>query len=197
MYRIAKEIIVSLALTSIPLGVAVGQRSAPSVNSRVRVVAADALDRDGRASGEVRTATGSVVSLTRDTLRVMPDGQSAATVIPMSHIVEMYESDGFHSHARRGALIGLGIGVALAGYLEFAAPSACDPGTICLDNDQALKPAFFLAGSVLFGGIGAGLGAIIGSGSHEHWRPLSNPPRVGAFVVPRSGDTRLGLAVRW
>src|SRR5262249_27280477 len=153
----------------------------------------DSLDRDGRPGGVSRTVIGSVASSTRDTIFVSVDGRPA-TAIPSSHIFALYESEGFHRHVGRGALIGFGVGLALGGPSGYASPirfcdGVCDQTT---NEDRVISAA--IAGGV-FGMVGAGLGALFGSGSHEHWREMP-ATRLRASVVPSRGGSTVRLSLR-
>jgi hypothetical protein len=169
----------------------------PTALARVRAIAADSIDRNGRPVGPLRMVTGTLASSTGDVLRITADAQTASTVIPTSHVVELYESDGFHSHVRTGALVGLGVGAAVGFTMGYTADYGCSgPELACFFGLPLAQGAVIAASTVVAGLVGTGVGALIGSSSHEHWRQLSQPRRLSPLVAPSGGGSRLGLALR-
>jgi hypothetical protein len=182
----------------IPIATSGAQTERLAARSRVRVVATEGLDQSGRPGGVARVLTGSVVSATRDTLVMNVDGQQASTAIPSSHVFALYESEGFHRHVGTGAIVGLGLGLVAGGASGYASGFRlwCDGGPNCdplTNEDRAVGAAI---GGGLLGIIGAGLGAIFGSGSHEHWREIPSE-RVRAAIVPTQHRARVSFSLSW
>lgn len=118
---------------------------------------------------------GTVVAVDRDSVRIRPEdpaifpGHPTSVAIARSSIRDLEVAVKSHSNAGKGALIGLGIGVvggAVAGV------EGCQPDQNSWDLFTPTQCAAF--GGLLFGAIGAGLGALIGSaGGSERWERVA------------------------
>ena len=103
-------------------------------------------------------------------------------------------SDGWHSHARNGALVGLGVGAG-TGLLLGLAASAEECGEWCVIEVGTGEIA---AVTVMLGAVGAGIGALIGSFSHgERWRQVDLHPSEPARLAPIARAGGLGIALRF
>src|SRR5262245_38473354 len=105
--------VVALLLTSTAL------RAQVPVGTRVRIVAAPRFDRSG-----------SIASITSDTIVLTADGESFPISIPVRSVSTLFESDGRHRHTGRGALIGFSVGAflgALAGFNADVTTCTTDP----------------------------------------------------------------------
>jgi hypothetical protein len=107
---------------------------------------------------------GSVVRRANDTLFLRLATGGAPLPIPESTIETVEVSGGRHTKAGQGALIGLAVG-SLGGAV-LGGISACD--------DWCTPAQGALALGVIMGGLGAGLGALVGSmDTRERWHPVS------------------------
>ena len=190
--RAQNAIVAGLVLVAVPLRVARAQRDSMAARSRVRVVVARSVDRDGQRWGELKPVSGVIESFARDTLHLTIDGQTASTVIPTAGIVEIAESDGFHRHVFKGAVLGfyVGIGAAMVKVL------AADPSGANSSSGAAWSAVSMGLVARRLAPIGAGLGALFGTIPHEHWRTLS-PSRASGIVSPHAKGTHVGLALRF
>jgi hypothetical protein len=139
-------------------------------------------------AGEGRR-TGTVVSLTRDTLVVRLGDGSPASHLALDRVARLEVSEGMESRTRyvkKGLIIGGGIG-ALAGLI---APCSGGPEPICVSP---------LAGAVL-GGIGGGaegslVGLIVGVRRSEKWEWVPLEWRHLGLVTPSAARGR-GVGLR-
>lgn len=146
--------------------------------ARVRVTLRDRPDR---------WLIGTVVGQSGDSLRLDERDSHAMLAVPTERLAALQVSRGRHSHAALGALIGLAAGVAF-GLIATAA----DPA---IDTDA--RGYALVAG--IFGGMGAGAGALVGWAVRcETWEPLS-PPHTISRTVPASATRRpvLGLSLQF
>jgi hypothetical protein len=141
-----------------PLAAATAQLPEVRPGMRVRVVA------PGELGGRVE---GTVVDRVPDTLRIAVSGRSPVAV-PVAAIrsIEIYRGrsrrPGAARGAKLGALTGLGLGLANAFF------SDCG-GRYCETGYKA-------GGVIAFGGVGAGIGALIGAArGAELWERVSIP----------------------
>jgi hypothetical protein len=116
-----------------------------------------------RSITEPHPVVGGVSAVDIDFLTVIPDGLSLIK-IPASSITTVDASRGRTRNWRKGLVVGLAVGVGL-GFAFPVDAANCGPETpnFC-SRGQALT-----GGTVVFGGIGAGVGAFIKS---ERWTPL-------------------------
>ena len=120
--------------------------------------------------------TGSVVVATPDTLVFRSAKASTSTAIATPSIVKLEVTQGKHSNKRKGALIGLGVGVVAGAIIGYAThDSGCkDPNTACFaidfgpDGDAAL-------GAGLFGIVGLVFGTLAGMHQSDTWVPVAVP----------------------
>jgi hypothetical protein len=115
---------------------------------------------------------GTVVAVDRDSVRIRPEDPAlfpdhpTSVAIARSSIRELEVAVKGHSNAGKGALIGLGIGV-LGGAVGAAA--ACQS-----DGFNPAPAGCAVVSVALFGAIGAGLGALMGSsGRGVHWERVA------------------------
>jgi hypothetical protein len=175
-------LILSLGLPAPMTGQAVDSL-APGARVRVRL--------SGHGAGWLQ---GRFVLLSADSAAIAlsetPDSVRFAT--ESAERVEL--SEGRHSHAGKGALLGLGLGAGTGLILGIAA-SAEECGEWCVIEVGAGE----IAGvTVLLGAVGAGIGALIGSFSHgERWRQVDLHPSEPARLVPVARAGGLGIALRF
>jgi hypothetical protein len=121
---------------------------------------------------------GSVVAIRADTLVVKIQGSDAPTAFPVSSVTKLEVSRGKKSNAGRGALIGgtvfaalaLGLGIADMGR-ECPPPEPGNPfaGFWCEETEIG----HVVAATLVCGGLGAGLGALIGWGAKsDRWEEV-------------------------
>ena len=111
---------------------------------------------------------GTLLSREADTVRLRVEDRGDEIAVPMTDIARFDVSQGRKNHTGSGALVGLGVG-AMTGMVVGWAQAQ--------DQDAAA-----LLGGGLFGGLGLGLGAIIGSRVlSERWEvvPLDSGPGTG------------------
>jgi len=166
------------AQTAIP-GNAQGQEPTTSfAGARVRLALRDRPDP---------WLIGTVVGHTGDSLRLDERDSHAMLAVPTERLAALQVSRGRHSHAGLGALIGLAAGAAF-GIMATAATPA-------IDTDA--RGYALVAG--IFGGMGAGAGALIGWAIRsETWEPPS-PLHTSSRRVPTDAARRpaLGLSLQF
>jgi hypothetical protein len=113
---------------------------------------------------------GKLTGLHSDTLRLVDKGGSGHTVA-IRAIRELQVTSGQRSNTGRGAMIGGVIGAVLGLGLGVAASDAACTG-ICPE----IGAQEVIGAAAILGGIGAGIGALIGSTSkRESWVEVSSP----------------------
>ena len=180
--RAVGVLILSLGL---PASMAGQAADSPEIGARVRV------RLPGHGAGWLQ---GHLAMLSADSAAIAltetPDSVRFATA--SAERVEV--SQGRHSHAGKGAVVGLGVGAATGLILGLAA-SAEPCEDLCM---YEVGPGEIAGATVMLGAVGAGIGALIGSFSHgERWKRVdlhpSGPPRL--TPVARAGG--LGIALRF
>ena len=121
--------------------------------------------------------TGSVVSVTSDTLVFLPAKQSTSMAISTPNIVRMDVARGTHTSKLKGGLLGLALGVGVGAAIGAATykPPKCGGGQWCID-------LFGRQGDAVVGGVAGGLlgtisGLIIGGRQTDTWVPVAVPGR--------------------
>ena len=162
------------AQTAIPGNVQGQEPTTSFTGARVRLALRDRPDR---------WLIGTVVGQSGDSLRLDERDSHAMLAVPTESLVALQVSRGRHSHAGLGALIGLAAGAAF-GIIATAA----DPA---IDTDA--RGYALVAG--IFGGMGAGAGALVGWAiQSETWEPLS-PIRTSSRMVPTGAARRPALGL--
>jgi hypothetical protein len=123
---------------------------------------------------------GVAVSATRDTLSFRHEKQPSYVSISTSDIQQLEIPQGTHTRKANGALYGFLIGAvsgAVLGAATHQSPPPCDPNAILgcgfqniLETSRS-EDAFI--GGVLLGGVGAIVGALVGSRAVETWVPVA------------------------
>jgi len=164
------------ALTLLPVRL-LGQDSLPrqleqlKPAQRVRLVTVDGQRSEGPIRASVTGEAG---------LRL-----SAATSLPLSAIDSLWRR---HSNTGRGAALGALLFGATTALLSSKLCSSVNEGFGC--EDAGIVVVLTVAGAA----VGAGVGALIGSGS-AHWQLLYARPRESA-LGPRRDGSRLLLGLR-
>ncbi len=132
---------------------------------------------------------GSVVSLDRDTLVLNAEGRAAPLALPLASVSVLEVHRGRKSRVGRGALIGLGVGVAVGGVSGFGLCEMDETKSGCEFHEHILGS---LAIGAYGGVLGAGIGALIGLVARtDRWEtvPLE---RIRVGLTPHGGH---GLAL--
>ncbi len=156
-----------------------GQMLEVQPGARVRVLAPGAL------AGRL---TGIVIARTADSLTISR-ANASPLAIPMSRLtsVELSRGKSHAAGALKGLVIGAGVGLVL-GLTPIPEPTCTSRGC-----DPELTRGEFLGSMILgSGGVGAGIGAIVGS---ERWDRYQLPARVG-LILPSRGHGA-GLSLRY
>ena len=142
---------------------------------------------------------GSVVGIRADTLVVKIQGSDAPTAFPVSSLTKLEVSRGKKSNAGRGALVGgtvfaalaLGLGIADMGR-ECPPPEPGNPFSGFWCEETEIRHV--VAATLVCGGLGAGLGALIGwAGKSDRWEEV---PLDGLRVsLTPQGRDRLTVSV--
>lgn len=172
--------------TQAPVPVLAQDGSTPKVaeiGQRVRITA---------PSRSMLEMVGTVQGRTANGLLFRPDEGAGALEVPFESVTRL-QIRRRHSNAGTGALIGGLVGGVLGGVA--GAASGCDADQWCVGPAGGSLVAL---GVVLVGGVGAGLGALIGSAIHsEGWRDVRIPdaaPPAGLTLLPAAGP---GVRVGW
>ena len=141
---------------------------------------------------------GTVLAFTSDSLTVRWDAADAASTLPLARVTRVEVSRGRLSRKRRGAgrgfLVGASAG-ALLGLTMYEKP-ACARDAIdgwCQDFGRV---GGAVGSGLLIGGVGAAVGAIVGSRQRDRWQEVTldaKRARVGLFT-PSSRERTIGLA---
>lgn len=152
-----------------------------SVGQRVRL-------RTGAAS---QWLVGTLIAADRDSVQLQVSENARPVSIAWQTVSRFEVRRGGHSNARKGALIGLGLGAIGGGVWGLADASNCT-GWLCLSPGQEA-----LGGALLLGGAGALVGAAIGSLSRtDRWEPLSIG-RAHVTLMPGRAATGLSIGLRF
>lgn len=143
------------------------------------------------------TVTGRVTAVQGDDFLVARDRLADTVRLSASQLSSLDLSVGRHKRRWRGAGVGLLGGAALGaviGAATYRKPD-CSGATYFCDLNRGFDAAF---GAVVFGGIGAATGALVGAGKADDWKPLALPARTSLelFVRP-AGNARLGLSLHF
>jgi hypothetical protein len=133
-----------------------------------------------------KPVTGGVTKLSYDTLVILPEGNGSALTFYRSDLRKIEVSQG---KKKSYTLIGLASGVAVGVGVGLA---ACSGGNCNGDYDGTA--AVTALSAVVFGGLGAGVGALIKT---ERWKEaeLPTPPPV-ALNIGKDGSVRLAFLLR-
>lgn len=170
-----KLISACMALCCLPAGAASAQdaRSADATDVKIRV---------STIGSKSKPIIGTRVSMTAETLRIVPAGRSDTVALAMASIRRVEESAGRRSRVGDGALVGglIGAGAGLAFLVAVGGDTEGEGSWI--------GPVALGGGTVL----GALFGAAIGAASQtDRW--VATPT---VTVHPGSGGLDLGMAVR-
>lgn len=141
-----------------------------------------------RAYSSRGTFDGRFLSLDTDTLRLAPAGRAEPLAIALGTLARLEVQRGRQSAAGKGALIGFGIGAAAGVTLAVATSQTCEEGR----DPGCLGPGIeAIAGAVVVGFAGAGVGALVGSVTRQDRWVTVPVRRPRASVTPLSGGVRL------
>jgi hypothetical protein len=133
---------------------------------------------------------GQLVMLSSDSVAIRFDSGGGTLSLALNQVTRLEQSRGTRRRTGTGAGVGLGIGLALGLGLGVAT-AASD----CFGCEDGGAGTFFAAGMIL-GGLGAGLGAMIGTMSvTEDWKPIAaaSPPRL--TLRPAADRWQVGVQV--
>jgi hypothetical protein len=137
---------------------------------------------------------GKLIELSADSAAIALTRTADTVRFATGRLVPVEVSQGLRARSGKGALLGLGIGAGTGLILGIAA-SAEDCTGFC---PVEVGPAEIFGVSVLLGGVGAGIGALIGSRSRsERWRPVNVRSDGPVRPEPLVGAGRLGLSFRF
>ena len=137
---------------------------------------------------------GQFVMLSADSAAIALSETPDSVRFAMESAERVEVSEGRHSHAGKGALVGLGLGAG-TGLILGLAVSAEECGEWCVIEVGTGEIA---AVTVMLGAVGAGIGALIGSFSHgERWRRVDLHPSEPARLAPIARAGGLGIALRF
>ena len=157
------------------------------------VVAPGARVRIKATGSRAQWVRGELVSLTSDSVSIRVAEGVDTVQLPRSTVAQVQVSQGIHARTGPGALLGLEIGAGTGLLLGIAA--AADSCTEFCENK--VGPEEVLAITAVFGGVGAGIGALIGAISHgERWQRVDRP-RVARRLEPTVYGRVLGITVRF
>ena len=183
------SIIPLAVLAFAPLTRVTAQEPPPvKVGDRVRVTVPDM---------GVRNRDGTLQLLDADSLVMRPNGGPSRLVIPLASLTRFEVHRGEKSQTGKGAGIGFAIG-AVGGIVFGVAASEGLKGSRTGICDEGCIPAAVAVGVVGFGGVGALLGALVGSSfKTDRWEEISLDQIRVSFVPQRDGRFAFGLSVRF
>ena len=153
-------LLLSIVTRGTPLAQTIG---ALRNGARVRVTSRSGMS----IAGELVSLDSDRLVLTPDDLQ-LADGPSATVAVARTQIRAIDVSQGRHSNAGKGALLGFAIAGGLGALL---AAESCAASTSWFDPSPGACAA---TGGVIFGVLGAGLGAAIGAGSRsDTWQSVA------------------------
>lgn len=115
---------------------------------------------------------GNLISAGSDSVRLRPQ-EGGVVSVPSASVVRVEQSRGRRSNSGKGAVIGAIIGGGTGLILGIAASS--EEGSF-----YEVGAGEVVGGMAVLAAVGAGLGALIGSGSHrERWEPITLPEPAG------------------
>ena len=135
---------------------------------------------------------GEFVRMTSDTVFIRDPSAADTLRLATSSLTHFQVSRGLHARTGKGALLGLGIGAGTGLLLGLAASAESCTGFCPVE----VGPGEILAAAALLGGVGAAIGALIGSASHgERWQRIDPLPKA-ARLRPVRGGIQIGVALR-
>ena len=131
-----------------------------------------------------KAITGNVADLAFDTIVVVPEEGGEALTFDSRDLRKLEVSQGKKGNALLGLAVGLGVGVGV-GIASCSGENACEGGA----------PGVVAAvGAAFFGGLGAGVGALIKT---ERWKVAQFPaPPPVALGIGKDGSVRLAFSLR-
>ena len=145
------------------------------------------------ADGQYGRFVGRIVGWLPDSL-VLRTGDDLPLVVPVASITRLEVIRGRKSKAETGAIIG---GLLLGGtvLIGITMTPSCPPDKWCL-GPSAADAALILTPIAVI--VGAGIGALIGSGIHgDRWEEVPLDRLRVSFAPQRDGRFGLGLSVRF
>jgi hypothetical protein len=137
---------------------------------------------------------GELVGLTSDLVSIRVADSADTVHLPRSTLAQVQVSQGIHTRTGHGALLGLGIGAGIGLGIGLTAAATRCTTAFC---EIHVGPEDVLALTAIFGGAGAGIGALIGAVSHgERWQRV-DWPRVVGRLGPTLGGRMLGITIRF
>jgi hypothetical protein len=143
-----------------------------------------------------RLVRGTLVSAEADSVLLLKDGGRDTLAFSTAGVTQVDTTAGRRTRTGHGALLGGGIGAAAGLGLALAATAEGCSG-FCTDP----SPGEIGAVTLILGGVGAAVGALIGSATHtDRWLPASTP-RMAIGVAPTIGRPGIALTLhigaRW
>lgn len=154
---------------------------------------------EGSRAAHGKKLSGALVGLSDAAVTLETTKGRTPVVVPRESVAQ-FEVSVRRSRRKKGALIGLGVGMA-AGLIMVAADNGgdCPPPEedffgICRGLEEDFSgPEWYAFGAALFGGVGAGLGAIVAGG--EKWEPITGDHLRLALKVGRVGGVQIGVSL--